>query len=223
MTDPSRYVFRSAFNSPDDEFNGQGIRPVVFDIVTPDGTTSLLPDDLRMVLHVNPSSMSLTYSRSTERAQTLGGFVEWHWGDSPTEVTLEASTGGFMRLYTGVSAITGPGPSNDKILPDRAQAQTASRSDGYIPSRRETIAYDKYLDLLALFHNNGSIYDKAGRIILQGQIKMSFDGGVWYGWFNSFSVSEAAESPYQFTLSAGFTVEREEYTLRTNANFAGLA
>lgn len=221
MPDPSKYVFKSAFNSPEDEFIGAGKRPVVFDIVAPDGVTSLLPEDLRMVLHVNPSSMSFTYSRNTERAQTLGGFIEWHWGDSPTEVTFEFATGGFMRLYTGLSAVTGPGPSNNRIEPKSAQAQAATvGGGGYIPSRRETIAYDKYLDLLALFHNNGSIYDRNGRIHLQGQIKISFDGGVWFGWFTSFSVNEAAELPYMFKLSAGFTVEREEHTLRASSGLS---
>lgn len=212
MTSP---VFKSAFHSSEDEFSGQGKRPVVFDIIGFDGVTSLLPEGLKLVLHVNPSSLSFTYSNNIQRAQTLGGFVEWHWGSLPTEVQFEASTGGFMRLYTGLSAVTGPGPSNDQILPKSAQAQSATiGGGGYIPSRRETIAYDKYLDLLALFHNNGAIYDRNGRIILQGQIKMSFDGGVWYGWFSSFSVSESADTPYQFKLSAGFTVEREEHTLR---------
>ena len=53
-------------------------------------------------------------------------------------------------------------------------------------TRRDTITYDKYLDVLAMFHNNGSIYDSIGQIVLQGKIKMTFDGGTWFGWFQSF-------------------------------------
>ena len=84
-------------------------------------------------------------------------------------------------------------------------------------TRRQTIAYDKYLDILALFHNNGAIFDDVGTIAFQGIIKMSFDGEVFYGWFTSFDVSEAADSPYQFTLSYSMTISHEVRRLRTTA------
>jgi len=191
-------LFRSAFQSPADEFNGQGKRPVVFDIVAPDFETSLLPDDVKLVLHVNPSSMKITYNKVIERTQTLGGFVEFHWGDGAGEITFEMATGGLMRLYSGLSNITGG---------------TGSLDVG--GTRRDTIAYDKYLDILALFHNNGAIYDVNGNIFLQGAIKVSFDGGIYVGWFNSFSVNEEVSKPYQFGLSAGFTLMYEIVRFRT--------
>ena len=199
----------SAFYGADDEHNSAGIRPVVFDILAPDRTTSLLPDDLKMVLHVNPSTMSITRTKVIERIQTLGGFVEQHWGDAPTEISLEMSTGGFMRLYTGLTSFTGTGSSsiNTAIRPMSMQGMADQKTS----ARRESIAYDKYLDLLALFHNNGTIYDQKGNSILQGQIKISFDQHNFYGWFTSFSVSESAETPYSFKLSAAFTVARESH------------
>ena len=80
----------------------RGRRPVIFDILAPDRETSLLPDGLRLVLHVNPRSMSLSYSKLTQRTQTRGGFVEFHWGDAAEEITFTAATGGFMRLYSGL-------------------------------------------------------------------------------------------------------------------------
>ena len=69
-------AIRSAFTSPNDEASGRGIRPVVFDILGPDWETSLLPDDFRLILHVNPKSMAIKYQRQVERIQTRGGFVE---------------------------------------------------------------------------------------------------------------------------------------------------
>ena len=190
-------VFRSAFVSEDDEFNGMGVRPVVFDILGPDMATSLLPEGLRMVLHVNPSSISFSYAKQVERIQTKGGFVEQHWGEAARNITFNLATGGFKRLYSGLSNVTGGGFDTEG-------------------TRRETIAYDKYLDLLALFHNNGSIYDTSGQIALQGILKVMFDGGVYLGWFASFSVTEAADKPFQFQLSAEFTVAHEVMRLRTN-------
>lgn len=189
-------VFQSAFVSEDDEFSGRGVRPVVFDILGPDMATSILPEGLRMVLHVNPSSMSFSYAKQIERIQTKGGFVEQHWGEAARSITFSLATGGFKRIYSGLSNITGGGHDTDG-------------------TRRETIAYDKYLDLLALFHNNGSIYDASGQIALQGIIKILFDGGIYLGWFSEFGVVEAADKPYQFALTAGFTVAHEVMRMRS--------
>ena len=185
-------VFRSMFSSPTDR--RKGIRPVVFDVLGPDWETSLLPENYRLVLHVNPQSMGIKYQRQVTRIQTRGGFVEQHWGDGPIGIDFEAVTGGFMRLYTGLSNIT---------------------SSKYGGTRRETIAYDKYLDLLALFHNNGSVYDSRGNIVLQGILKVTFDEGVWLGWFTNFSVTESTGRPYMFNMSASFEVHKEIVTWRS--------
>lgn len=202
MTTKRPPVFKSAFVSIDDEFSGLGIRPVVFDILGPDLVTSILPEGLRLVLHVNPSSISMSYAKQIERIQTKGGWVEQHWGEAARSLSLNMATGGFKRLFSGLSNVTGGGQDTGG-------------------TRRETIAYDKYLDMLALFHNNGSIYDTSGQIAFQGIIKVSFDGGVYLGWFQSFNVTEAAEKPYQFDLTAEFTVAHEILRMRTNLSQPG--
>lgn len=187
-------VFNGAFRTWEDEFAGQGKRPVVFDIMAPDGETSILPDELKLVLHVNPSSMKVNYTKLIERIQTRGGWVEQHWGDATQSLNFDLVTGGFMRLYSGMSNITNP---------------------AYGGTRRDTIAYDKYLDLLGLFHNNACVYDLKGEIVFRGRIKITFDGGIYFGWFNSFSVEETAERPYQFALTAAFDVDQEVLTFRS--------
>lgn len=196
-------VFRSAFQSADDENNTSlGIKPVIFDILGPDQETSLLPDYMKMVLHVNPSTMTVNYSKIIERIQTKGGFVEQHWGEGLDTLDFNMATGGFMRLFSGLSNITG-GPGSLDVQ----------------GNRRETISYDKYLDFLALFHNNGSVYDITGKIVFQGVVKVTFDGGVYFGVFNDLNVDETAEKPYQFTLSSTFTIQREILRIRTVPNW----
>jgi hypothetical protein len=103
-------IFRPTIELADDPEYGdlrRGRRPVIFDVVKSDRETSLLPEGLRLVMHVNPSTMQLSYAKQTERTQTRGGFVEFHWGDAAEEITFDAATGGFMRLYAGLSNITG--------------------------------------------------------------------------------------------------------------------
>jgi hypothetical protein len=183
-------LFRGAFPArEEEEYSGEGKRPVVFDILGPDEATSILPAGIKMVLWVNPNSLTIKYTRKVERIQTLGGWVEQHWGDDTQAIDISMSTGGFMRLYTGLSNVTSPNTTGG--------------------TRRETLAYDTYLDMLALFHNNGSVYDISGKVALQGIIKLTFDGGVYLGWFNSFTVQESADKPYQFTMSASMDIKEE--------------
>jgi hypothetical protein len=198
MPDRSTAVFKGAFVGPDEDQQNRGRRPVIFDILAPDRSTSLLDSidqDLRLVLHVNPKSMQFRYAKQTERVQTRAGWVEFHWGDAAEDITFEAATGGFMRLFTGLSNVTGFG-SGDQ-------------------GRRETIAYDKYLDLLALFHNNGAIYDAFGNIAVQGYLKVTFDGGTYIGWFDTFTVTEEASRPFLFSLSAKFIIDKESMQFRS--------
>ena len=194
-------MFRSAFNSDLDEFDGSGRKPVVFDILAPDYETSILPEGMKMVLHVNPQSMALSYAKVIERTQTKGGFVEQHWGEGVRTIEFTMATGGFMRLYSGLSNVTG-GPG-------------AIDTSG---NRRETIAYDKYLDMLALYYNNGSIYDTSGKIVFQGILKVTFDGGVYLGWFSNFNVTEDSSKPFMFSFTASFTVAEEVQKFRTGVS-----
>lgn len=185
----------SAFQSPTDGDLRMNRTPLVFDVLGPDWATSVLPEGVRLVMHANPSSLKVNRQRLVERIQTLGGFVEQHWGDATTDITADAVTGGFVRVFSGLSNSTSYAVNGG--------------------SRRETIAYDKFLDLLALFQSNGGIYDANGNVALQGAIKMTFDEGVYIGWFNQFSVSESAERPFMFQMSFAFTVHRELVTWRT--------
>ena len=190
-------IFKGAFPGGfQEEFSGLGKRPVIFDILGPDRSTSILPDGMKLVLHVNPKSMSVKYQKVVERIQTKGGFVEQHWGDGPQSIDFDHATGGFMRLYSGLVSSTSPQETGG--------------------SRRQTLAYDSFLDMLATFHNNGSVYDINNQAVLQGIIKITFDGGVYLGWFkDSFSVSESAEGPYQFSITTSFEVAHEIQTWRT--------
>lgn len=169
-------------------------RPVIIDVLGPDWVTSVLPEGLRMVLHVNPQTMNVKHTRLVERIQTWGGFVEQHYGDNTEEISFDMATGGFMRMYAGLSSNTNPAMGG---------------------TRRDTIAYDKYLDLLALVHSNGSVYDMNGTIAYQGILKLTFDGGVYLGWFQDFAVTESADKPYQFTMTTNFIVQSELLVFRT--------
>jgi hypothetical protein len=153
--------------------------PLAFQVVSPfDETKALMPHAL--LAHVNPQSFAETHSKKVERIQTRGGFVEQHWGDELSEISVDQSTGAFVNLYTGLSSLL----------------------------RQRTIAWDRYRDLYELFHNNGLVYDPFGNVVLQGWIMLMYDRGTYLGSFRTFSVEETDESPFAFKMSWSFKVEK---------------
>lgn len=159
--------------------NRKGVIPVAFQVTSPYNTSVvLLPHAL--VMHVNPANMTISSNQKVERIQTRGGWVEQFWGDELDEISCDGTTGAFMNLYTGLSSIV----------------------------RQQTIAWDRYRDLYDLFHNNGSLYDPYGNIVLQGSIMLMYDRGIYLGTFRSFEVEETDATPFSFNLSWTFKVEQ---------------
>lgn len=169
-------------------FQGQdeprAVFPFLFQVLSPDLTTLLLPEAL--YLHVNPANLTPTFAEDVQRIQTKGGWVEQHWGQVLTDLSASGSSGAFLNVYTGLTSG---------------------------PSRRETIAYEKVMQLKELYHNNASIYNTRGDIVLQGQIRLTYSGGIFDGHFTSFTLKEDAETPFSFSVDWSFKVEREAYDL----------
>lgn len=171
-----------------------GTTPVIFDILAPDGATSMLPDGLKFMFNVNPSSISLSYNKGITPIQTMGGFVEFHWGNALQEVSFENVFGGFVRVKTGVSAVTN------------------NAGQG----RRQTLAYNNAMDYLALFHNNGAIYDSQGTLVVQGFVQLTFEPGVYLGWIHGdISINEDATKPFSLAMSSKFVVTKEIINMRS--------
>ena len=157
--------------------------PVVFQVVSPDNNTLLLPDFL--YLHVNPESFEVSYDQQIERFQTQGGFVEQHFGEQLSEVSGSQSSGVFMSVEDGITRY----------------------------NRRDSVAYRKTLQLIDVFKSNGSVYDDQGMVQFKGRIRIVFGYGTYDGFFTTFDVTETAESPFSLQLSWSFTAEKERYEL----------
>lgn len=185
-------VFRGAFQGAEDSQNQSlGVEPLVFDVLGPDLRTSVLPSGLRLVLQVNPASLTISYGRTIIQATANSTFVRQHFGSNITSVSFQGASGGFMRLYVGTSGISGGGLDLGG-------------------TRRDSLAYERYLDLLALFSGNGVVYTRRGRAAMTGAIRLSFFGGTYQGWFQSFEVQDQADHPFQFSISAEFQSDREQ-------------
>jgi hypothetical protein len=154
--------------------------PMAFQVTSPfNSRRVLLPHAL--VMHINPQNFAENHVKKVERIQTRGGYVEQHWGDELTDINADGSTGSFMNIYTGLSSVL----------------------------RQKTIAWDRYRDLHDLYRNNGSVYDPYGNIVLQGNIMLMYDRGIYLGYFRSFDTEENDDQPFAFRVSWTFKVEEE--------------
>jgi hypothetical protein len=165
----------SAFSGAD---TTRGV-PVMFQVVSPDFETLLLPEFL--ILHVNPANLDINYAKTKVVIPTLGGHVEQHFNDQITQISASGSTGAFVNVDYGVTTF----------------------------KREDTIAYRKFQQLLSVFKSNGSVYDDRGVIQFQGRIRIVFGGGLYDGHFQSFEVTESAQQPYNFILSWSFKSVKE--------------
>jgi hypothetical protein len=168
--------------SYDDKGRGKSF---LFTITEPNSLNPLY--DYALAIHQNPESLSEKYTKSKSSTMTYGGFVEWHWPDELDTISCTASTGAFMHRTLGLMW----GPASTQ--PD---------------TRHDTIAYQRMLQLIDIFKNNGMIYDDFGTPSIRGRVIMAFDRGVYYGHFSNFSVEETSEMSFHFGLSWDFKVER---------------
>ena len=134
-----------------------------------------------LYIDINPTTLSQTFKKKTNRYQTFNAFVEEFWGEELDVISCNGTTGGFY-LFEGDVGIT-------------------------TTHRNKTEAYSKFTSLLSLFRNNGNIYDENGAIIKKGTIMLNFDVYRYIGFFDTFNYSEVAENPFKFSFDFNFNVE----------------
>ena len=151
--------------------------------------------DIALALYVNPNSLDETMTKSKTVSMTYGGFVEFHWPEELDSISAQQSTGGFLSPDFGYTA-----------APSRKDSGT-----GILSGRRGTLAYERFMDFLELFRNNGIIYDGKGSPVLRGRVIMMYDRGSFLGHFTSFEITEEDTMPFSFNLTWEFKVEKTIY------------
>jgi len=164
-------------------YNSVSARPVVFDVVIPSELKLNKPPSL--VMDINPQNLKQEFTKVKNLYQTLEGWVEEHYGDELDTISCDASSAGFYTPKAGLTHI------------DRKSSQ----------------AYRNFKDVLDLYSNNGKTYDKRGIPIYDGNIQITFDGGIYLGLFETFTYDDIAENPYRMTFSFNFKVEETIYRM----------
>jgi len=155
---------------------------VYFNVITDLLNPNMIVPPLYM--QINPHTFNQSFQKKIHRYTTFIAFIEEYWGDELDTISCSNSTGGFvLEPEDGIDHLT-------------------------VCDRTKTISYFKFQDILDLYRNNGNVYDSTGRIVKKGNILLSFDVGVYYGYFENFNYTEDAESPYKFNFDFVFKVEK---------------
>lgn len=133
-----------------------------------------------LYFQINPQTFNIAYAKKIHRYQTFSAYVEEYWGDELDTISCEGSTGAFISKDFGLDTI----------------------------GRAKTEPYFKFQDVLDVYRNNGNVYDNRGRVIRKGKIVVFFDPGTYYGFFENFSYTENASSPFRFTFNFTFKVQK---------------
>jgi len=133
-----------------------------------------------LYFHINPQNFDIAYAKKIHRYQTFTAYVEEYWGDELDTITCSGSTGAFISKDLGLDTI----------------------------NRSRTDPYYKFQDILDAYRNNGNIYNDEGRILRKGKIVMFFDPGTYFGYFQDFSYTEDASSPFKFNFNFTFKVQK---------------
>ena len=156
--------------------------PIVFGLMNPLGD---IISDFMLTCQVNPSSFDERMTKKIERIQTKGGWVEQHWGEEMDEISASQSTGAFINVQSGLT--------------------------GEAYYQRNTIAFDKFKDLLELYRNNGNVYDSTGDTIFQGSVVINYATAEriekhYIGRFNNFTYNITVDKPWLYELTWTFKV-----------------
>ena len=164
--------------------------------------TSLPPAVYRFL--INPSQMSVNRTTLDAQSLTRNGWQIGVWGEDSVHITLNGKTAGQYWSF-GIT--------------DRYQPFTES--------------YRNLLMLQMVFENNGYFFEGESqgsgplaadwtrrRIKLHQDVELTVGNFVWYGMFETLTITQNAEEPWLASFSLGFTAWKEQF--RTGSPYTDL-
>lgn len=174
-------------------------------------------------LGVNPQSLSINSAKIVNRYPTLTRWVEEHWGDELDNIAIQGSTLAFIlfpnQSKTG-NEFGGLNVSERNLTSPYQELQQLVRifqTNGLIyQEERDTDTKGNTQNIVVEVEGE-SVFDdtvvfsshpRLGMIKERLYVKLSYDYGIFIGYFESFDVVEDASSPYRMTYSINFKAEK---------------
>jgi hypothetical protein len=144
---------------------------------------------------VNPNQMQVTRSTLDEQSMTRGGWQIGVWGEDSVQITLSGKTAGQYWSFG---------------LTDQYQQYTES--------------YRNLMMLQMVFENNGYWFEGEQlnegplaadflrrRIKMHSDVQLTVGNFVWYGMFDSLTISQSADEPYLMNFNLSFVAWKERF------------
>lgn len=175
---------------------------------------------LGLVLLINPASLSVNMAKMVNRSQTMTGWVEDHWGEEMDTVTFQGSTASFLWGGPETPTVKGTNQTSREIqemyndymnIPGLGVDEPVGMGDYSgltVKRRRETLGYDELRRIIHLMNANAANFDSRGFVSKRLFIQLGYDYAAYRGYFESFDVTEDAESPFKFIYTATFKAEK---------------
>ena len=154
-----------------------------------------------LVLLVNPSEMSITYTKiQSYQSRTRQGYVFEAWGEDQPSISFSGSTAGF------VAGSLGQPPSLNASI-----TESESITGYQAAARRDSAAWQNFANLYQFYRSNGYIYDNIGKSeahLFIGSVAIDFDQWTYVGHIESFSFKFDEGTPLRVEFDMEFKVSR---------------
>lgn len=174
----------------------------------------MVPEGPIIEMYLNPQNVRINQKKGITRQRTKGGYVAQYWGPELQELSISGTT--------GTSGIEGINVLEDIYLNEQlafdpyAISLTAKKQqnsfDANIFGSNSALATgaDFVTSLFGSTSNNSPADFKAPSLAsLAFTVEMYWSGVVYRGWFESFSVTEAANELGLFNYDISFTATQK--------------
>lgn len=184
----------------------------------------LAPEQPLISMYINPQSLNITDGKIVSQQQTKAGFLLQYWGEHLTKIQLSG--------HTGTSGIEGINVLEDVYRNEQLMFDPFAL---YLESQRQILKNEEFDDLLFGPNTFGAIENVAqslkaaqrGTMFVNKRVKptlanlafgvkMFYNGVVYSGYFESFSVRESVDTLGMFNYDISF-VAYEKRGIRTNS------
>lgn len=151
---------------------------------------------------VNPSSFKVDMDKIVNDGNwTRNGPIVEHWGDGQDKIDFSGKVAAFMALDAN-----SPNPDDAGGGPGLTRV-----------ARNYSASYHNFLSLWLFYRNNGGLFNLSGgsvtasgttwsRMSMVGTVYIYYDDTLYFGSFDSFSITEEDSAPYTLSYNIQFTV-----------------
>ncbi len=169
-------------------------------------TVKAIQESQRQMAHTPPLQMlinPMSFSVSSTKVASDGVWarngpnnVIEHWGDAQDTISAQGRVAGFYATDYN-SSVMGSGPGLTRM------------------ARSFSASYQNLMSLYLIYRNNGYLWledmdlrgvGRPNNLALVGSVYLYYDNTMYIGSFDSFQVTEEAESPFTLSYSFEFTV-----------------